>query len=85
MILANGNVYDTSCQDELLDSLEEQLNRTLAEQSLSPELVIAAIDRLGRRLDRGEFDSLLSQVELADRYLAQIRPHLTREALEYKL
>ena len=85
MILANGNVYDTSCQDELLDSLEEQLNRTLAEQSLSPETVIAAIDRLGRRLDRGEFDSLLSQVELADRYLAQIRPHLTREALEYKL
>ncbi len=85
MILANGTLYDTSRQDELLDGLEERLNRTLAEQTLAPEQVISAIDRLGQRLDRGEFDALLSQVELADRYLAQIRPHLTREALEYKL
>ena len=85
MILANGTLYDTSRQDELLDGLEERLNRTLAEQTLAPEQVISAIDRLGQRLDRGGFDALLSQVELADRYLAQIRPHLTREALEYKL
>ena len=85
MILANGKLYPTDRQDEILSGLEECLNRTLAEQSLSPETVIAAIDRLGRRLDQGEFDLLLAQVEQADRYLAQIRPLLTREALEYKL
>lgn len=85
MILANGKLYPTDRQDEILSGLEECLNRTLAEQSLSPETVIAAIDRLGRRLDQGEFDLLLAQVEQADRYLVQIRPLLTREALEYKL
>lgn len=85
MILANGKLYPTDRQDEVLSGLEECINRTLAEQSLSPEAVIAAIDRLGQRLDRGEFDPLLKQVEQADRYLAQIRPLLTREALEYKL
>lgn len=85
MILANGKLYPTDRQDEILSDLEECLNCTLAEQSLSPETVIAAIDRLGRRLDQGEFDPLLAQVEQANRYLAQIRPLLTREALEYKL
>ena len=85
MILANGKLYPTDRQDEILSGLEECLNRTLAEQSLSPETVIAAIDRLGRRLDQGEFDLLLAQMEQADWYLAQIRPLLTREALEYKL
>ena len=85
MILANGKIYDTSRQDEVLDGLEAALNRTLAEKTLRPEQVIAAIDRLGRRLDGGEFDHLLSQVDQAGRYLAQIRPQLTRQALEYKL
>ena len=85
MILANGKVCDTSRQEQVLDSLEGALNRTLAEGSLHPDQVIAAIDRLGRRLDAGEFDQLLSQVDQAEGYLAQIRPHLTREALEYKL
>ena len=63
MILANGKIYDTSRQDEVLDGLEAALNRTLAEKTLRPEQVIAAIDRLGRRLDGGEFDHLLSQVD----------------------
>lgn len=85
MILANGKIYDTSRQDEVLDGLEAALNRTLEERTITPEQVIAAVDRLGLRLDGGEFDSLIAQVEQGERYLAQIRPLLTRQALEYKL
>ena len=85
MILANGKLYDTARQDAILSGLETCFNRTLAERSLSPDMVICAIDRLGQRLDQGDFDALLAQIEQADRYLAQIRPLLSRAALQYKL
>ena len=85
MILANGKLYDTARQDAVLSGLETCFNRTLAERSLSPDMVIRAIDRLGQRLDQGDFDALLAQIEQAGRYLAQIRPLLSRAALQYKL
>ena len=62
MILANGKLYDTARQDAILSGLETCFNRTLTERSLSPDMVICAIDRLGQRLDQGDFDALLAQI-----------------------
>ena len=85
MILANGKLYDSRQQESILSGLERRVLQTLAGPPLSSEAVIAAIDRLGRRLDRGAFAPLLAQIEQADRYLSQIRPLITREALGYKM
>ena len=59
MILANGKLYDSRQQESILSGLERRVLQTLAGPPLSSEAVIAAIDRLGRRLDRGAFAPLL--------------------------
>ena len=87
MILANGKVYDTARQGEILAELEGRINATLAGQRLEAETVIAAIHTLGEQLAAGAFDPLIASLELdgVERYVGQIAPMLRREALEYKL
>lgn len=84
MILANGNVYHSSEQSRILTSLEEKLNQTLAMQTLRPEIVINALDRMSRKIDEGMFNTLLiddflrASVSLASRMLR-------RDMLEHKV
>lgn len=87
MILANGKLYDSERQGEVLAGLEADINKTLAGPPLAAETVISAIHTLGEKLAAGEFDALIAGLELdgADRYLTAIAPMLRREALEYKL
>ena len=87
MILANGTVYDTARQGDILGVLEDQINATLASRRLEAETVVAAIHTLGERLAAGAFAPLLARLELdgAERYMEQLIPMLRREALEYKL
>lgn len=87
MILANGTVYETARQGEILTTLEEHINHTLATQRLDADTVIAAIHALGEKLAAGDFDQLLASLELdgIERYVGQIAPMLRQEALEYKL
>lgn len=87
MILANGTVYDTARQGDILGVLEDQINATLASRRLEAETVVAAIHTLGERLAAGAFAPLLSRLELdgTERYMEQLIPMLRREALEYKL
>jgi len=87
VILANGRVYDTDQQREILARLEEDINRTLAGPPLTVEMVISAIHTLGDKLAAGVFDTLIDRLELdgAELYLAEIAPMLRRETLEYKL
>ena len=80
MILAKGALLPDSQLPALLDRLEGELTHTLSTCSLTAEVVIDAIDALGRRLDRGKLDSLIAQYALG-----QVRPTLTRETLAYKL
>ena len=47
MILAGGRILDTDRQEELLDTLEDRINRTREQGELSPQTVIEAADRLG--------------------------------------
>ena len=48
MILANGTVYDTARQGDILGVLEDQINATLASRRLEAETVVAAIHTLGK-------------------------------------
>lgn len=87
MIFARGRILPDTELPALLERLEEEINATRADLTLEPETVISAIEGLTRRLDSGELNTLLSQFA-TPRMLAaleEIRPSLSREALEYKL
>lgn len=87
MILANGRQYETAMQDELLAGLEDRLNATLAGPRLEPETVIAAIDRLGRRVEAGVFDKQIAalQIDGAEQYREMAVRLLRRDNLEFML
>jgi hypothetical protein len=87
VIFAKGKLLPDTALPEVLSGLEEEINATRATLTLEPETVIAAIEALGARLDRGELDALLAQFATPKMLsaLEDIRPQLTREALEHKL
>lgn len=87
MIIARGKIYPSEEQDGILDEAEEHINKTLTEQALSSETVIAAIDRLGREIERGVFDGLIDALPVDDplHYKAMAIEMLSRGFLEYKL
>ena len=87
MIFAGGKLLPDTELPALLARLEGEINTTRATLTLEPEIVISAIEALGRRLDSGELNSLLAQFATPKMLaaLAEIRPSLTREALEQKL
>ncbi len=93
MILADGRLYDSSAQGNILRELEHKINRTRAGKGLAPETVIAAVETLRDKILAGEFDRRIS--ELADsgilgsenvrEQINQAAELLKREHLEYKL
>lgn len=85
MIFAQGKLLPDTERKTLLDGLEAQLNAVRAGPPLEAETVIAAVDALGRRLERGEFDALLARFLPAGVGLADLLPLLRRENLEAKL
>jgi len=87
VIFAHGNILPDTALPEVLASLEGEINDTRAALSLDAQTVIAAIEKLTRRLDSGELDALLARFATPKMLAAleDIRPQLSREALEYKL
>ena len=85
MIFANGKILPDAALDEVLASLEENINAARMGPPLEPETVIAAVDTLGRRLAAGEFAPLLAQYLPAGMTLTELLPMLRRETLETKL
>jgi len=87
MIFAHGTILPDTKLPEVLAALEEEINDTRASLTLEPETVISAIEALGAQLDSGALDALLAQFATPKMLsaLEDIRPSLTREALEYKL
>lgn len=87
MIFAHGTILPDSELPTLLAALEGEINTTRASLTLEPETVISAIEALGAQLDSGALDALLAQFATPKMLAAleDIRPSLTREALEYKL
>lgn len=85
MIFANGKLLPDTQRQTVLNGLEARLNNLRAAPPLEPEMVIAAVDALGKRLEAGEFAPLLSKFLPAGVGLDQLLPLLRRETLEAKL
>jgi hypothetical protein len=87
VILANGQIYPSDRQDELLERLNDQILATLSEKRLPTERVIDAIDRLGRQVQAGVFDDLIASlpVDGVEQYKQLAIQLLSRDYLEFKI
>ena len=87
MIFAKGQILPDTALPEVLSGLEADINAARTSLTLDPETVISAIEGLGEKLDSGALDALLAQYASPKMLsaLEDIRPQLTREALEYKI
>lgn len=87
MILSNGIIYESDKQDEILSGLEEKIYETLKGPSLTPDIVISALDRLASRIDNGEFDDIIATLDLpgVDDMKARIIAMLRKDSLQYRL
>ena len=87
MILARGRVFSSEKQNEILSSLETELNETLLRGALPQELVVNAFDTLAKRIAAGEFDSLIASlgIEHARHYTQLAAKMLSRENIMHKL
>ena len=87
MIFAAGALLSQEELPALLDSLEERLNETRSGPPLDVDVVLDAVDSLGRTLDSGELAPLLAQYAppSAREELREVRGMLRREALEARL
>ncbi len=59
MIFANGRIYESSEQDNILARLEDEINNTRATRTLDREAVISALGKLKKRIMSGELDSVI--------------------------
>ena len=66
MILAGGEIFQSSEQNKILGALEEKINRTLSSEKLDREAVISAADRLGKMISDGVFDNIIKQLSGED-------------------
>jgi len=85
VIFAKGKLLPDGERGALLDRLEGEIDETRAGAPLTAEVVIAAVDALGKRLAAGEFDTLLGQYLPAGVSLDDLLPMLRRETLEEKV
>lgn len=85
MIFAQGKLLPDTERKTVLEGLEGHLDALRAGPPLEAETVVAAVDALGKRLERGEFEALLAQFLPAGMGLAELLPLLRRESLEAKL
>ena len=82
MILANGKLYDSGRQGEVLAHMEEWINRTMEGKRLEEDMVISALACLGRKLEQKYGDpqiaGMLGREALEDRLmreLGDVRPY----------
>ena len=90
MILYNGNIYDTSRQDELILSLPEDLRRTLGKCTYPDvDTVIHACDTLASRVKAGSYDDIvkpfLEKFGVSEDYFNELCDMFTEEGLRYKV
>lgn len=87
MILANGKLYDSAEQNLILDNIEDEINRTRAEKTLTPDIVINALCLLADKAKNGAYDDVIASLGVpnADEYLKTALNMLSREQLNFKL
>ena len=87
MIFANGAILPDREWNSVLGYLEPEITRILGGPPLPADTVLDALDALGRELDRGALDPLIAQYAPPGTLeeLHQVRPQLSRQALEARL
>ena len=87
MILAGGEIFQSSEQNKILGALEEKINRTLSSETLDREAVIAAADMLGKMIENGDFDHIIKQLSEEDfgEYVKTAAMLMKRENIEYRI
>ncbi|MDE5742356.1 MAG: acyl-CoA reductase [Oscillospiraceae bacterium] len=87
MILAGGELFGSSEQNKILNTIEERINRTLSSERLDREKVVAAADRLGKMIADGEFDQIIKQLSGEDfgEYVKTAAMLMKRENIEYRV
>lgn len=89
MILYKGNIYENNKQDELINTLYQDMEQTLInEKSLTPSIVINACDILYQKVMNHEFDEiilpLLSMLNFSYERFQEMAKMFSKEGLEYK-
>ena len=84
MILANGTVHPSTEQGGILAELGARIQATRSAAPLRCDDVIAALDRMGKKIADGAFDALLTEDPLREQVQFAAK-QLSREALEYKV
>ncbi|MDE6132819.1 MAG: acyl-CoA reductase [Oscillospiraceae bacterium] len=87
MILAGGELFGSSEQNKILNTIEERINHTLSSERLDREKVVAAADRLGKMIADGEFDQIIKQLSGEDfgEYVKTAAMLMKRENIEYRV
>lgn len=89
MILAHGEIIETTIESKFLDSLYEECVQTLQRPNpVTPEKVIRACDALYQRAINGEYDELilplLKMSDISYDRFRQMARLFSKEELEYK-
>lgn len=87
MILYKGKLYESACQDRLLERLSEDLTSTLEKGRLDPRAVCAALTKLREKILAGEFDSLIASLDIdgIEGHIQTLTDQLHPDALAWRL
>lgn len=85
MILARGQLYEHSCQEEILQRMGSEIDAARTQKSLPADTVVAALDALARQIETGSFARRALALGITAQQLAQAVCMLRRESVEYRL
>lgn len=87
MILAGGKICHSLEQNDILDGLEEEINYTLSHFRLEREKVISAVDTLGQKILRGDFNEIIHKIaeENSQQYIKTAAEMMKRSNIEYRI
>ena len=89
MILYRGKIYQNSRQNEMIESLKNDVYSPLTHgEALSHETVINACDKLAKKVLNGDFDNIvkpfLSLFNISDSQFRDMLNLFSKQSLEYK-
>lgn len=89
MILYNGQILENHHQDELIETIKDELYKPIESgMPLSTDTVINACDQLAAKIKNGDYDDIvkpfLSLFNISEKQFQDMVRLFTREGLEYK-
>lgn len=87
MILYKGKLYESSCQNQLLETLPKDLLSTLEKGRLDPRAVCTALANLRECILAGDFDEIISSLDIdgIEKHVKALTDQLHPNALIWRL